>query len=147
MRLECAPTKRFTATNFCFLFHSLQVHVMDNDGPSQPLSPHAPFAANATSDGWTQRSVLARARSMADAQSVVAAYAASTGGTCIAGCNIMIALPFSPALPSAAAAFVYAAASFIHSIFVTSCTGTKGTACRAVFACLTPPPPSPAPPL
>lgn len=90
-----------------FLFHSLQVHVMDNDGPSQPLSPRAPFAVNATSDGWTQRSVLARARSMADAQSAIAAYAASTGGTCIAGCNIMIALPFSPAAPSPAAAFVY----------------------------------------
>jgi hypothetical protein len=78
---------------------------MDNDGPSQPLSPHAPFGYNATSDGWTQRNLLARAASLADAQSVIAARAASTGGTCIAGCNIMIALPFSPS--AAAAAFVY----------------------------------------
>jgi hypothetical protein len=84
------------------------VHVMDNDGPSQPLSPRAPIGVNATSDGWTQRNLLARARSLADAQSVIAAHAASTGGTCIAGCNIMIALPFShAALSAAAAAFVY----------------------------------------
>ena len=80
-----------------------QVHVMDNDGPSQPFSSRAPFGFNATSDGWTQRNLLARVKSLADVQSVIAARAASTGGTCIAGCNIMISQP-STAHP---AAFVY----------------------------------------
>jgi hypothetical protein len=80
---------------------------MDNDGPSQPISPWAPVGVNATSDGWTQRNLLARVRSMQDAESVIAAHSASTGGTCIAGCNIMIALQFAPLAASAAAAFVY----------------------------------------
>jgi hypothetical protein len=86
---------------------------MDNDGPSQPFSSRAPFGYNATSDGWTQRNLLARARSLADVSSIVAARAASTGGTCIAGCNIMIAQPpasrssSDPVTSTSAAAFVY----------------------------------------
>jgi hypothetical protein len=86
-----------------------QLHVMDNDGPSQPFSPRAPFGYNATSDGWTQRNLLARAKSLADVHSIVAARAASTGGTCIAGCNIMIAQPPASIMSSgpAATAFVY----------------------------------------
>jgi hypothetical protein len=44
---------------------------------------------------------------MGDVRSVIAAHSASTGGTCIAGCNIMIALQLAPPSPSAAAAFVY----------------------------------------
>jgi hypothetical protein len=76
---------------------------MDNDGPSQPLSSRAPFGYNATSDGWTQRNLLARAESLADVRSIIAARAASTGGTCIAGCNIMISQPYA----AASAAIVY----------------------------------------
>jgi hypothetical protein len=80
---------------------------MDNDGPSQPFSQLAPLGVNATSDGWTQRNLLARSRSMSDVESVIAEFSASTGGTCIAGCNIMIALQFDPSASTSSAAFVY----------------------------------------
>jgi len=50
------------------------VHVMDNDGPSQPYSSRSPFGYNSTSDGWTQRNVLARARSLADVPSIIAGF-------------------------------------------------------------------------
>lgn len=64
------------------------IHVMMNDGSS---SPDGPIAYNVTADGWVQREILARARTLQDIPSIMSTYKSTQGGVCGNGCNLMFA--------------------------------------------------------
>eukprot|EP00656_Telonema_subtile_P018129 TRINITY_DN19771_c0_g1_i1.p1 TRINITY_DN19771_c0_g1~~TRINITY_DN19771_c0_g1_i1.p1 ORF type:complete len:425 (-),score=86.31 TRINITY_DN19771_c0_g1_i1:49-1323(-) len=64
------------------------VYVMMNDGES---NPNGPLARGLSPFGWVVRQMLLNSSSISDIRLVADRYKTDQGGTCSAGCNLMIA--------------------------------------------------------